>query len=158
MLARGFLGTRADLLLDIIVVLVALTLPILLASFLLAKKGSYGWHRRVQVDLSALLAVALVLFEVDIRLSGGIAQLSQGTRFAGSALLNGALGVHLVFAITSTVLWTWLLAASVKGFARPPAPGRFSARHRFWGRLAMLDLAATSVTGVMLYGLAFAPK
>jgi uncharacterized membrane protein YozB (DUF420 family) len=44
---------------------------------------------------------------------------------------------------------------SLKRFGNPPTPGDFSEKHRFFGRLAMVLMTLTGVTGVELYWVLF---
>ena len=52
-----------------------------------------------------------------------------------------------------------LATLSVRRFPDPPAPNEFAARHRRWGRAAMVLMALTGLTGltslpVYVYGFA----
>ena len=66
------------------------------------------------------------------------------------------LGVHLVFAVTTAVLWIVVLARALRNFASPPLPGPHSAWHKRWGWIAAIDMALTSLSGWVFYWLAFA--
>jgi uncharacterized membrane protein YozB (DUF420 family) len=66
-----------------------------------------------------------------------------------------ALAIHLVFAISTLVLWAWVVWEAIGRFPTPPAPGSHGPRHRRMARLAALDLVATAVTGTIFYWLAF---
>jgi putative membrane protein len=44
---------------------------------------------------------------------------------------------------------------ALRRFPTPPAPGSHGPRHRRMARLAALDMAATALTGVIFYWLAF---
>jgi uncharacterized membrane protein YozB (DUF420 family) len=67
----------------------------------------------------------------------------------------GALGIHLVFAVSTLGLLVWVLWEALQRFPVPPAPGSHGPRHRRVARLAALDLALTAVTGTAFYWLAF---
>lgn len=66
-----------------------------------------------------------------------------------------ALGIHLVFAVSTFVLWTWVVWEALARFPNPPLPGTHGPRHRRMARLAALDLVMTAVTGVVFYWMAF---
>lgn len=156
MLPPGFLGTRGDVLMDIVVLSFIVIVPALLFSLRAARRGEWATHKRAQIVLISVLGVAVALFEVDMRLSGGIFELSKGSRFAGTALLNGSIWFHLALSVTTSLVWIGLVVASLRRFPSPPEPNDFSAKHRFWGRLGMVLMGLTGITGVQLYVMGFA--
>ena len=66
-----------------------------------------------------------------------------------------ALAVHLAFAVSTAVLWTWTVVGAWRRFDAPPAPNAYSARHRALGWLAAIDMTLTAITGWTFYVLAF---
>ena len=66
-----------------------------------------------------------------------------------------ALGIHLVFAVSTLVLWAWVVWEALARFPSPPSPGSHGPRHRVMARLAAGDLLLTAVTGSVFYWLAF---
>jgi hypothetical protein len=72
MFPQGFLGTRADLLMDIVIVALVAVVPIVLYNWQLARRGQYARHKTLQISLALLLAAVVGLFEVNLRLQGGI--------------------------------------------------------------------------------------
>jgi len=151
----GFLGTRADLIMDGIIVVVALVPLLLLGSWGLARRGLLRQHRAAQIALTAAFVLVLGIFEPYIRVQGGLDGISVGSPYHGSGFLRGYLAAHLSLAVTSTLSWGALAVASLRRFPNPPIPGPFSARHRLWGRLTMVGMALTAITGLGLYGLCF---
>jgi len=158
----GFLGTRASLGMDVVLVGLLALLPVLAWSVVLVRRGHYSAHRRLQLFIVAALLAAIVVFEIDIRLfSDWRLRAAGGPEWAGKA--NGwwpagvltALGIHLVFAISTLVLWAWVVWEAVTRFPAPPAPGSHGPRHRVMARLAAADLVLTAVTGSVFYWLAF---
>lgn len=152
----GFLGTRADVLMDVVLLSLLVILPVLVYSRGLARSGHWGSHKRTQLLLGGCLAVVVSLFELDIRLSGGVWKLTEQSRFAGTALLTASVVIHLIFSISTALVWIGLTALSLRRFPKSPVPGAFSRLHRIWGRIAMIDMALTGVTGVELYVVGFA--
>ncbi|MBK9260325.1 MAG: DUF420 domain-containing protein [Polyangiaceae bacterium] len=119
--------------------------------------GSSIWkHKRIQVILAAILAIVIVAFEVDMRLSGGIFEMTKESRFAGTPFLNASIGVHVLLSILTTISWIVLITLSLRRFPNPPIPGPFSRAHRFWGKFGMLTMALTGITGIELYVIGFA--
>lgn len=155
MLPPGPLGTRADILMDIVVMSFVLILPTIVWSWARARATAYTAHKRIQVVLFSTLTVVVILFEADMRMSGGIFEMTSGSRFAGTALLNGSIWFHTALSISTSVLWIWLVIVSLRRFPKPAAPAEFSAKHRLWGRIAMVAMALTGITGIELYVLGF---
>ena len=65
------------------------------------------------------------------------------------------LGIHLLFAVSTPLLWGITLVLAWKRYPSPPTPGPHSFWHKKLGWLATLDLVATSVTGLWFYYVAF---
>ena len=158
----GFLGTRASVGMDVVLVGLIALLPVLAWSVALAKRGRYVAHKRLQLFIVAALLAAIVVFEVDVRLiSDWKVRAAGGPQWGGApnawwpAGVLVALGIHLVFAISTLVLWTWVVWEALARFSSPPTPGSHGPRHRFMARLAAADLVMTAITGSVFYWLAF---
>ena len=147
----GFLGTRADLLMDLVLLSFVVILPAISWSWLQARKGAWAVHKKTQLTLAAVLAVAVALFEIDMKLAGGIFELTSGSAYAGTTLLNSWIYGHTVVAIITTIIWVGLVIASLRKFPSPPVPGNFSGTHRFWGRLGMMFMMAAGLSAFPLY-------
>lgn len=150
----GFLGSRASLAMDLVVVGMAVALPCLSWSISVVRRGRYVLHRRIQMVLSVVLLTAIVLFEIDVRLYGWQARAAGEVGHVSTAVW-AALTVHLVFAISTAVLWPTVVVLAVRRFPRPPQPGDHSPTHRRWARIAAWDMGATAVSGWIFYWLAF---
>ncbi|MBL9123156.1 MAG: DUF420 domain-containing protein [Planctomycetaceae bacterium] len=173
----GPLGTRGSLMLDVVFVAMFAVLPVLAWSIWLVRvRRNYAWHKRVQLALAAVLGLTVLIFEVDIRLHGWRERAapspyypslmdaerwseSLGGRLTGLAQAPGwvdlSLALHLIFAVSTAVLWTVVVVRAVRRFPHPPEPAEHSASHRFWGWVAAIDLLLTSLTGWLFYYLAF---
>jgi hypothetical protein len=156
MFPRGFLGTRADLLMDIVILALVLVVPIVAYNWRLARRGQYARHKQMQIGLALLLGVVVGLFEYNLRLQGGIFAATAASRYAGTGTLNFWIYLHTFFAITSLLVWAGLIAVSLRRFPNPPVPGAFSAKHRFWGRVGMVWMLASGATAIPLYVYGFA--
>ena len=75
----------------------------------------------------------------------------KGSRFEGTAFLNFSIYFHTFLAITTALIWIWLVIASWLKFPNPPRPARFSKTHKRWGKIDMVDMILTGVTGLQLY-------
>ncbi|NBT13087.1 MAG: DUF420 domain-containing protein [Planctomycetia bacterium] len=150
----GFLGTRASVGMDVVLVGLWLLLPVLAWSVLLVRRGNYAAHKTLQLVIAGALLAAIIVFEIDVRLvSDWRARARTSPWWPGGVL--GALGVHLVFSISTVGLLGWVLWEALRRFPSPPAPGAHGPRHRRFARLAAVDLLLTAVTGTIFYWLAF---
>ena len=64
----GFLGTRASVGMDVVLVGLWLLLPVLAWSIVLVRRGRYATHKMLQLVIAGSLLAAIVVFEVDVRL------------------------------------------------------------------------------------------
>ncbi len=150
----GFLGTRASLGMDVVLVGLLALLPVLAWSVAAVRGGRYRLHKALQLFIAAALAAAIVVFEIDVRLvSDWKLRAAVSPWWPGGVL--AALAIHLVFAVTTFGLLVWVLWEAVTRFPSPPVPGTHGPRHRRWARLAAADLVLTAVTGTAFYWLAF---
>lgn len=151
----GFLGTRASLMLDVVVLAMAVVLVALAWSVLQVKRGKFLLHKWTQVGLTVALIIAVVAFEVEMRLYGWEDRSAGEIGGAASPLTWQVLYVHLVFAVTSFFLWPAVAWRALRRFPSPPAPGEHSPSHIFWARLAAIIMTLTAVTGWTFYYVAF---
>jgi hypothetical protein len=157
MFPPGFLGTRADILIDIVTLSFAVIVPVLVWSWLLVTHHrKYTAHRNIQVTLAVLLAIVVALFEFDLAVSGGIFEVTKGGSYEGTAVLNFWIWSHMAFALLASLSWVLLIIVSLICFPNPPKPTTFSRIHRFFGRFGMIVmiLAATSAVPLYYYGFA----
>ena len=160
-MSHGFLGQDAStFMLDFVVTALALIVPALLVSLFLVKvKRNYLVHRNLQLALAGVLLVAVVAFEIDIRLHGGWREIVGARTPALSAeqleTVKQTLYVHLVFAISTPLLWGTTIVLALKRMPKPPAPCEHSRLHKSLGWLSVIDLVLTSATGLLFYYRAF---
>lgn len=147
----SFLGARADALMDIVILSLAFIIPIILFSYKTVKEGNYALHKKIQLTLGIVLLLVVIIFEMDMRNHGGIFEMVKGSRYEGTTFLNASIYIHTFFSITTSLIWLVLIIASLFKFSKDPLPNAFSKRHRFWGKLGMIDMILTGLTGVQLY-------
>lgn len=156
---NGFLHTRASIMMDVVVVTMVLIIPILWGSVWLARsKRRFSLHRNVQTVLAIVLLLAVIGFEVDVRMNGWEHR-AAASRFWGGPewndLVHYSLLVHLLFAMPTPFLWGFVIVRARRKFPAPPVPAEHSRQHRFWGRVAAIYMTLTAVTGWAFYWFAF---
>ena len=161
-MSQGFLGFDSSLMLDVVVCALVLVVPVIIFSLYQVKvRKNYALHAAIQTTLSIVLLVVVVAFEIDMRLHGGwqniVNKNPAAPRLVGEALAQArtVLLVHLVFAVSTPILWITTLVLAWRRFASPPHPGLHSRTHKTLGWLATLDLVMTSLPGHGFYYLAF---
>jgi hypothetical protein len=174
---EGFLGTRGSLMLDLVFLAMFAVLPVLCASIYMVKYHQmYALHKQIQLTLGVVLLAAVTLFEIDIRVNGWTERAEPSPYYAaiedaprplsilyldilGRSEVPGwvftSLGIHLFFAVTTTLLWIVVIVRALRNFPSPPVPGPHSRWHLRWAKVAALDMGLTAVTGWIFYWLAF---
>ncbi len=146
--------------LDLVVCALAVVVPALMVSLYAVKiRRNYAFHKFMQITLGVVLLVTVGLFEIDMRMHGGIAGIlaKRSRPLAGDELdsFYRLLYVHLFFSITTVPLWGTTLILALRRFPSPPAPAAHSAWHKRLGWLSVVDITLTSVTGLLVYYLGF---
>jgi uncharacterized membrane protein YozB (DUF420 family) len=156
---EGFLGTRASLMLDVVFLAMFAVLPAMGVSIYLVKfRRQYALHKTLQLVIGVILAIAVTVFEIDIRIHDWRPRAEASPYYDANplrGLVNWSLWIHLCFAVSTVVLWIFVVVQALRKFPRPPMPNAYSRRHIFWARLAALDMVMTSVTGWVFYCIAF---
>jgi len=150
MFGSSFLGARGDALIDIGILSIVAVVPILVWSWRLARQGQWTLHKRVQLSTALVLGIVVLLFEIDLNQMGGIFAVTAGSAYEGTATLNFWIWTHTAFAISSTIVWVLLVAASLIKFPSPPQPKYFTT-HRHFGRLAMVLMLGSGATAIPMY-------
>ena len=144
--------------LDLVFLAMFLVVPLLGWSILLAKRGKYALHKRVQLTLAFVLLVAVTAFELEMRIVGWTERAEPSPYWTGpewNDAIHYSLGIHLFFAIPTAVLWLVVIVRALRQFPQPPEPGPHSSAHRFWAAWAAFEMLMTAVTGWVFYWLAF---
>lgn len=150
----GFLGTKAPFMMDLVVLALFAIIPVLIYSIKLAKTGQYIKHKSIQIALAIILLISVILFEIEIRIAGGIYQLIDIAP-SERLLFDIVLYTHLFFAITTPLIWGFVIFSAIKNFDGKSFPARYANKHRLWGKIATIDLILTSLTGFLVYYLGF---
>jgi hypothetical protein len=152
----GFLGTRAPLMVDVVFLSMFAVVAVLLWSIYQVKaRRRYSIHKWTQLMLGIILLVVVILFEIDIRLHGWQERAAGKIGGHPEPVVIWSLYLHLVFAVSSTVLWPITIGLALTNFPSPPMPGPHSRIHVPLARTAAADMVLTAVTGWVFYWLAF---
>jgi putative membrane protein len=152
----GFLGTRAPLMLDVVCLAMFLVLMVLTWSVYQVKvRRRFHLHKWTQITLGVILLVVVILFEIDIRLHGWEGRAAGKIGGQPDSTVVWALYVHLIFAISSVILWPITIVLAAANFGESPAPGPHSRIHIPLARIAAADMVLTAITGWVFYYLAF---
>jgi hypothetical protein len=150
MFGPSFLGLRGSGLIDIGILAIVVVAPALIWSWGLARRRQLQLHKRVQLTLGAVLGVVVLLFELDIRNRGGVFAVVQGSAYEGTSLLAFWIWFHFAFALSATVIWLFLIIASLIRFPSPPEPAAFPT-HKYFGRAGMVAMLGAGVTAIPMY-------
>src|SRR5215471_16825425 len=102
----GFLGTRAPLMVDVVFLAMFAVVAVLAWSIFEVKvRRRYQLHKWTQITLGAILLVAVVLFEIDIRLHGWEDRAANAIGGTPVQAVYTSLCIHLIFAISTVILW-----------------------------------------------------
>jgi len=158
--SNGFLGYNTSFMLDVVVCALLVVVPVLLLSLWLVKvRRNYALHKTLQLVLGVTLLVAVGLFEIDMRMQGGIRAILEKRAVPLTAeqavFFYRLLWVHLFFSITTVILWVTTIALALKRIPCPPAPCSHSPLHKKLGWLSALDITLTAVTGLAVYYFGF---
>ena len=140
---------------DLVLVAFVVILPALVYSWRLARGKRYADHKRWQLTIFTLLVVAVALFELDLRQSGGIFALTAESQYSGTLFLQSLIYGHTAVAIASALIWVTLVGLSLAKFDSPPAPNSFSGIHRNLGRAGMITMALSGLSAIPLYVVGF---
>ena len=155
----GFLGTRGSFMMDFVVCAMFAVVPVMLWSVFQVKyRRKFLLHKRMQLGLASVLFVAIIGFEVDVRVNGWVERAGLSPYWIdgrGNDWIDYSLMVHLFFAIPTVVLWFVVILRALRRFPNPPEPNDYSRSHKFWARLAAFEMTMTAITGVCFYWFAF---
>jgi len=124
------------------------------ASIRLARVGDHDRHRLVQSVLLVMGWVSVLGLELRIRIAGGSGAFLAHAPAELARLSHRLLAVHIVVAVATYGLWTWLAIASWRRYGTS-LPGGFSRRHRRLGTMVFGGLCFTAASATGIFALAF---
>ena len=155
MISQGFLGTRADMLMDVILLAVVLVPFALLFSFRKVRGGNHSYHKRMQATLFWIVLTAVVLFETNIRLSGGSGALIKESAWVAGLPFKVLLYTHILVAVLTFSTWGVVLYISGKKRKKQALPGSFTPSHKTIGKAIFGGSIFTAISGVVIYTFGF---
>lgn len=147
---EGFLGTRGDFIIDLVMTISGFLPFLLLFTFYLASKGKHDLHKKLQISLFLIVAALVLLLEYDVRF-GDLKEISKMSPYFGSIELKIVFFAHLFFAISSFFGWCWLIVSSLKRYPLFP-----NFNHKKYGIILFWDIVLMVITGWILYWMSFA--
>ncbi|MDQ3231316.1 MAG: DUF420 domain-containing protein [Pseudobdellovibrionaceae bacterium] len=145
--------SRANFVLNFIALAMAAVIPVMLVSWYQVRQHrNYGLHRRLQIILGVVLGLAILVFELDMRLNGW-RQYAEASPYYTTFVIPSLI-FHLCFAIPTFFLWIFTLSLALKQRIHIQN-GNHRTRHRFWGRLSALAMIGTTLSGWLFFWLAF---
>ncbi len=153
MFEAGFLGTKAPFYMDLITIYFGL-LPFLMGSaIVMAMKKKFDLHYKMQLGTFIVTLIVVVIFEVGVRISGGFNEFMNESNANYSAMAI-FLGIHVVVAVISVVMWAILIYSAIREYKFHKKP--IIRSHAKFGRWIYVGMSATAVMGVVIYYFLFA--
>ncbi|MHC5202742.1 DUF420 domain-containing protein [Myroides sp. LJL119] len=118
----------------------------------IAKKKDYSKHRKLQNIIFIVCVIGVLSLEILIRFSGGSGSLASTGKYFGTTFFSLILISHILVAVGSYILWTYLIIVSNRKFKKT-LPGKFSKTHKQIGILIFFGLLYTAITAVMVYSM-----
>ncbi len=117
---NGFLGTRASIMLDVVFLAMFLLLPVLAWSIWQVRyRRRYTLHKRTNLTIAAILLIAVLAFEIDMQFISGWRDAQPPSPYWPHGVMT-SLYVHLVFSISTTLLWIYVVAGALRNIPVPP--------------------------------------
>jgi putative membrane protein len=156
----GFLGSRGSLMLDVVFLAMFIVVPVLAFSIYQVKiRHRYDLHKKLQLIMATVLLVAVLLFELDMRINGWEQRAAPSPYFNSAHKWSCPAGisliVHLSFAVPTLLLWIVVVTRALRNFPRAPQPNHHSRWHTRYGWAAAIGMLFTALTGWLFYYLAF---
>ena len=151
----GIFGTRADLIVDLVLISMWILPFLFIFSFRLAKKKAYETHRNIQIASLILVTIMVVLFEINIRFYALTESIDKDLYYGFEVFnVNILLITHIFIAVATFLCWVYLVIKSLKSFPNK-LPGSYSMTHKQLGILIFLGICFTTLSGTFIYKLLF---
>lgn len=122
----------------------------------LIKKKDYKTHIKIQKRLFWTCILALVILELQIRVSGGSGSLVANSDYTKTPFFRSILTAHIIGAVLTYIMWAFTVFVSNKKWKNAQTlPGNFSSVHRKLGYITIIGLFYTAITALIVCTLAF---
>lgn len=115
-----------------------------------AKQKDFKTHKKVQTIVFIFCLAAVLVLELYIRFSGGSGSMFKNSSHAGTSVFKTILTAHIIGAVLTYILWTFLIIKSGLQFQKT-LPGKFSPAHKTLGTSVFIGLVYTGVTALVVY-------
>lgn len=141
---------------ELVFIVMFLVLPVLSYSVWgAARKKKINLHKNLQKVISVALLIAIILFEVDLRMHDWRQFAKQSPYY--ETILFPFLYFHLFFAVSTCITWIWTLYLGVFKYGKMPQE-LYRQKHKLFGLLAVVGMFFTTFSGWIFYYLAFYAK
>lgn len=155
MFESGFLGTKAPLFMDFVVIIVTLLPLLVLGAIAFARRGLFKTHALLQTVIFMASVIVVGYFEYGVRIGGGF-KLFAAQSSVDHTFLSTVLAVHIIIATVTFILWCYVVYMAIKEYRKNRLPGAgASSRHKVWGKRLYVGIVLTSLTGLLVYVLLF---
>lgn len=133
------------------VLIITLAAPVLaIYSVKFAVKKDFQTHKKWQTFTYMITVVAVIALELLIRFSGGSGSISGLSPYADEKFFGVILIAHIIGAVLTYILWTYLLLQSRRKFDTD-LPGNFSKTHKILAKVVIVGLIYTAVSALIVY-------
>lgn len=139
----------------VVVAMLGVTLVLAYSIYEIRIKKNPLRHRNIQISTAIVLIVALLAFEIDVRVFTDWRELAKSSPYYPSGVADWCLAVHLLFAIPTPIVWAAVIFLALRRFKTGFNQGDFNRFHRISGRVAAGLMVLTAVTGWIFYYVAF---
>lgn len=120
------------------------------------KKRDFETHMKIQKRLFWTCIIAVVILEVQIRVSGGSGSLVSNSKYTGTLFFNSLLIAHIIGAVITYIFWGITVFSANKNFKKKKTlPGKYSTVHKKLGYGTIIGLFYTAITAAIVCTMAF---
>lgn len=152
---KGFLGTRGDLLSDVLIVAVTIIVPALITAVVLVKKKRFALHRTIMMSIFYVLVLYVVIYEANLTFLGGIGYLRANIRISEGPYFT-LVTFHIALSAAALILGSITMRRGEAVLCSGQISGQgFTSLHRkiAWIEVGMLVISVC--TGLAIYYLTF---
>jgi len=116
-----------------------------------AKQKNYIKHQKIQKILFTICIIAVIMLEIQIRISGGSGSLVQDSSYIDTTFFKVVLTGHIIGSILTYIVWGILLFKSKNRYKKGNLPGGFSKTHKRMGYITVIGLFYTAITSLAVF-------